>query len=78
MLHEKEEDCEYWEWFDFAIYFHPVLEADSRLLAGILPTIVSDANKLVPCPPLPKGCTAEQLVDQAMLDIKKKGAKYEF
>ena len=75
MLHEKEEGCEYWEWFDFAIDFHPVLEASSRLLAAILPTIVSDANKLTPCPPLPDGCSAEELVDQAMLEIEKKVSK---
>merc|ERR1712176_964655 len=45
----------------FAINFHPVLDTDARLLAGTLPTIISDANNLDPCPPLPDGCSAEDL-----------------
>lgn len=54
----------------FATKIHPVLDTDSRLLAGTLPTIVSDAKSLTPCPTLPDGCSAEQLVDQAILEIE--------
>jgi len=59
----------------FAINFHPIFDADSQILAGMLPTIVSDAIKLYPCPPLPDGRTAEALVDQAMLEIDKQESK---
>jgi len=53
----------------FSIDILPVQDSDSRLLRCTIPILLSDANQVNICPPLPDGMNAQEVVNEAMIEF---------